>query len=72
MGAVAIIKLKISSQAGHRPENSLVSVQVHFFVFNAPPEPLDEDVVQCSAAAIHADGHLMLFENASEGGTGEL
>jgi hypothetical protein len=35
-------------------------MQVDLFVLEAAPEPLDENVVEDPAAAIHADGNLML------------
>jgi putative transposase len=37
-----------------------VLVQIDFFVFETAPEPFDEDVVEDSSAAIHADGDLFL------------
>lgn len=38
-------------------EDRGVFLEVDFLVFDAPPKPLDEDVVHPSPAAIHADLH---------------
>lgn len=66
MRPLGVIKVEISIQARDGLMNSLVAVQVDFFVFDTPPESFDEDIVQGPAAAIHADGHLMIFENPGE------
>ncbi len=45
----------------------LVVVQVNLFVFDASPESLINDVVQCTAPVVRADLDLALFENFSKG-----
>jgi hypothetical protein len=41
-------------------------------MFNIAPEPLDEDVIECSSPSIHADGNAFPFQHAYEGITREL
>jgi hypothetical protein len=41
-------------------------------VLYASPEPLDEDVVECSPPAIHADDHTFTFQHIGESRAGEL
>ena len=41
-------------------------------MFEGPPQPLDEDVVLASAAAVHADADAVVFENLGEAGAGKL
>ena len=63
MQPLSIVKLKISAQANDGLRRGFVITDVDVFVFHAPPEPFDEDVVQRSASPIHTDGDLVLFEN---------
>jgi hypothetical protein len=44
--------------------SSTLSTYVDVFVFDALPEPFNEDVVQGPASPVHADGDLALFENS--------
>ena len=41
-------------------------------MLHAAPEPLDEDVVERSPPAIHADRHAFSFQYIGESRTGEL
>ena len=66
MKPLAVVEVEVVVQAYDRLGDACVIVQVNFFVFDAAPEPLDEDVVQCSTTPIHTDGDLPLFENAGE------
>ena len=45
---------------------------IHIFVFDASPEPLDEDVIQCATSPVHTDGDLALIENPGERAIDEL
>jgi hypothetical protein len=38
----------------------VTSVTIRFFLFDAAPEALDEDVIQGSISPFHADGDLAL------------
>jgi len=35
-------------------------------MLEAPPEPLDEDVVRCPAPSVHAVPDILLFEDVGE------
>src|SRR5262245_11923398 len=72
MKALPIVELKISTQARDGLRRGFVITDVDVFVFDASPEPLNEDVVQRPASPIHTDGDLALFENPGERATGEL
>ena len=41
-------------------------------MLEAPPEPLDEDVVQCPAPSVHADPDILPFEDVGEDRAGGL
>jgi hypothetical protein len=47
-------------------------MQVKVVVFDGPPKPFNEDVVLASAAAVHADGDFVVFENLSKPVAGKL
>src|SRR3954454_13745451 len=47
-------------------------MQVYVFVFQASPQPLDEDVVHAPALAVHADPDAVGLQHAGEVGAGEL
>src|SRR5262245_54236898 len=72
MQPLPIVELKISAQARDGLRYGFVITDVDVFVFNASPEPLNEDVVQRPASPVHADGDFALFENPGERAAGEL
>jgi hypothetical protein len=72
MKPLTVVKPEVFSQASDGLGRVLVIVQVDLFVFDAAPEPFDEDVVQRTASPVHTDGDLALFENPSERAAGEL
>ena len=47
-------------------------MQVEVVMFDRPPEPLDEDVVLTSAAAVHANRDVVVFEKLGKGRAGKL
>ena len=55
-----------------RNASARVSLQVHFFVFEAAPQPFDENVVAETAASVHADGDAVAALTSREGIAGEL
>lgn len=63
--------LEIPSQSALRHCNAVVIVKVHLLAFDRAPQPLDEDVVEHPAAAIHADPNALALERAGECFAGE-
>ena len=49
-----------------------IGVEVDFFVFEAAPQPLDEDVVHVAALPVHADHDAVPLQGAGEFVAGEL
>src|SRR2546427_13177767 len=49
-----------------------IGVEVDLLVFEAAPQPLDEDVVHVAALAIHADGDRVTLQGVGEIVAGEL
>lgn len=72
MKPLVVVEVEVFAQALDGLGHPFVVVQIDLFVFDAAPEPLDKDVVQCSTASIHTDGDLSLFENTGEGAAREL
>src|SRR3546814_8067638 len=48
----------------------LEGVEIGAFIFQRPPEPLNEDIVHPAAPAIHADAHVGLPQDRGEGEAG--
>jgi hypothetical protein len=46
--------------------------QVKILMFERPPKPLNENIILNSAAAVHADGRVVLFQGVSKGLAGKL
>ena len=66
----------VEAEPGANPSlglgNALISIEVDFLVFEAAPQPLDEDVVHAAALAVHADHHPVPLQCPGEIVTGEL
>src|SRR5262245_41112619 len=69
---MAIVKSEVRSEVPDRIERTAVILQVKDFVFQCSPQPLNENIVQGPAAAIHADQNVLGFESPSECRAGEL
>ena len=65
----------VEAEPGANPSlglgNALISIEVDFLVFEAAPQPLDEDVVHAAALAVHADHHPVPLQCPGEIVTGE-
>src|ERR1700689_647046 len=67
-----IVKMKV---VGQRREQIFAGGEVagvDQFVLERAPQPLDENVVECASASIHADGDSALLQPSQELGRGEL
>ena len=65
MRSPRVVECQVSGNAAARSRHAVVGMQVNFLVFDAAPEPLDEDVVAPRALAVHADldvGVLQRFD----------
>ena len=49
-----------------------LGLQMDLFVFQAAPQPLDENIVQPAPAAVHADARALGFQLVGKRRTGEL
>lgn len=66
MQAAFVVEGKVVPQAGEEFHAGGKLVQVNQLVLDAPPEPFDEDVVQGTAAAIHADLDIVVEQRLEE------
>ena len=53
--AVVVVEVEVVSQPLNQERDGLIEVEVEVFVFDGAPEAFDEDVVEGSAATVHAD-----------------
>src|SRR5271166_727597 len=60
-GAILVVEPEVGRQARLKLRNSFIIFDVDVFVFNAPPEPLHEDVVQRPPTTVpaHRDPRLL-------------
>src|SRR5260370_8198108 len=72
MRTLSIEKLQVASQSPMQRRHRRMIVQIHIFVLHAPPQPLDEHVVQRPAFAVHADAHSRRLQPAREHSACEL
>jgi hypothetical protein len=72
MWASAIVEIQVAPDRGSRLADTVVGPQVDLLVFDAAPQPLDEDVVSPRTFAVHADRDAVLDQQAGERGAREL
>lgn len=60
--ALVVVELEVVMQSCLQGWNVIVVVEVDVFVLDGAPQALDENVVQGSAAAIHADQDASSFQ----------
>src|SRR5882724_12891430 len=72
MRTSAVVKVEISAERMSCLADGFVGPQIHLLVFDAAPQPLNEDVVAPCSLAIHADRDAVAGERAGEGRAGEL
>src|SRR5258705_11199075 len=72
MWAPAVIKVEIAADRCAGVTDAVIGPQIHLLVFDAAPQPLDEDVVAPGALAVHADRDPVFDQHASECRAGEL
>lgn len=75
MGGVrplVVVEVDPAPDAGLALRSGFPGVEVDAFVFQGPPEALDEDIVQASAFAVHGDPGAAPFQAVGPGEAGEL
>jgi hypothetical protein len=72
VGAPGVEEVEIAADAGAGLTDALVGSQIDLLVFDAPPKPLDEDIVAPASLAVHADAYTLGQQLAGEGLAGEL
>src|SRR4051812_42130481 len=65
-------EVQIASDRCASLADAVVGSQIHLLVFDAAPQPLDEDVIPPRTLAVHADRNAVVGEYAGEGRAGEL
>ena len=72
MLALLVVEAEPGAKAGLGLSEARIGIEVDLFVFEAPPQSLDEDVVHAATLAVHADHDLVPLQGASEVVAGEL
>src|SRR6516225_4084738 len=72
MLALLIVKAEPGIDASLGLGDRRIGVEVDFLVFQASPQPLDEDIVHATTLAVHANSDLVPFQGAGEVVAGEL
>ena len=72
MRPLVVIEREPPANASARLDYRAIRLGEHLFIFQAAPQPLDEDVVEKPPLAIHADPHPRRRQFLHEPGAGEL
>ena len=72
MRAFLIVEREVTVKPGGQGRHGRVLLDIEVFILDRPPEPLDENVIQCTSSTIHADTYSGLFQAAGKGCCGEL
>ena len=72
MGTLCIVEDEVARQLLFCFADALVGMEIHLFILHTAPQPLDEDVVEPAALAVHADANAVGLQNAGELEAGEL
>lgn len=66
MEPFCIVELEVPRKRLPGLSDRLVAFQVDLFVFDCPPEPFNEYIVQGAAPAVHADGDSEGLQGSGE------
>ena len=72
MRTAAIVKIEIPTDRASRLTDGFVGSQIDLLVFDTFPKPFDEHVVSPGSFAVHAEGDVVVGEDAGKGRAGEL
>jgi hypothetical protein len=66
MWAAGVVEAQLSTDSGAGPRDAGIGVQVDLFVFDGPPQTIDEGVLAPSTFAINADLDVLCGEHLDE------
>src|SRR5882672_11902194 len=72
MWSPTVVEVEVAADRSAGLADAVIGPQIHLLVFDAAPQPLDENVVPPSALAVHADRNAVVGEHTSECLAGEL
>lgn len=72
MGSFMVVEVKVGRETCFEFGNTTIVSQVDVLVLHRAPQSLHEDIIQGTAPAVHADEDLVLSQQVSEVGAGEL
>jgi hypothetical protein len=61
MVTVIVIKSEPFTDALVQRQAICGRVKIHVFIFQAPSQPFDEDIIRCPSFAVHADLNIIAF-----------
>jgi len=62
----AVVEVEVAADGAASFADAVVGPEIHFFVFDAAPEPLDDDIVSLRPFGVHADRYAVVGEHAGE------
>src|SRR4029077_20520656 len=72
VGPPTVVKSEVLANRSASLADAVVASQIHLLVFDAAPQPLDDDVVSPRTLAVHADCDAVLDQQAGERGARKL
>ena len=72
MFAIVVVEAKILRQPLMQAVTVGVSPQIKMLIFDGPPKPLDENIVQGAALRVHTNGYLFFYQWLEKIMAGEL
>ena len=72
MRVPTVVPVNALGQAALLFDPVVTRAQVHPFVLDRPPQPLNKDVVMAASSTVHADLDAVVLEHLGEFGAGEL
>ena len=72
VGSAAVVEVEIAANRCAGLGYAVVGFEIHLLIFDAAPQPLDENVVAPRAFAVHADRDAIFDQQAGERSASEL
>ena len=64
MRSLMVVEIQIGRDLFSAMSRRVILVQIHLLIFQASPQPLHKDVVECPTFTVHADPHVMALQPA--------